>query len=415
MPFFGHTIIFTVFIQVVYVASKSDETCNINQSSEPSCSDTDEKKENKFRKSFSEYLTNYNEAQNNFKTATCHTEKSSKLHCEYERIIEKEINQYEKITKSMVDEARKIASHPVTYVNINGTLYRSKADCLFPARCQGVEHFLLKLSPKLPDFEIVVNNHDWPYAKKRHHSSPIPLFSFSKTSEYWDLFYPAWTFWAGGPAISKYPTGLGRWDLMRKNLLLSAQKWPWENKLSTAFFRGSRTSSERDNVVLLSREKPNLIDAAYTKNQAWKSKADTLGEDPSPEVSLEDHCKFKYLFNFRGVAASFRLKHLFMCKSLVLHVGQDWLEFFYPAMKPWVHYIPVDPKATQRNIEDLLDFLHSHEEIAKNISQKGHLFVKDFLNMQDVEAYWVELLTKYAQKLSFKPTIDNTLMKKLTK
>ena len=46
------------------------------------------------------------------------------------------------------------------------------------------------------------------------------------------------------------------------------------------------------------------------------------GEDPSPEVSLEDHCKFKYLFNFRGVAASFRLKHLFMCKSLVLHVGQ---------------------------------------------------------------------------------------------
>ena len=65
---------------------------------------------------------------------------------------------------------------------------------------------------------------------------------------------------------------------MRKNLLLSAKKWPWSKKLSTAFFRGSRTSSERDNVVLLSRDKPDLIDAAYTKNQAWKSKADTLGK-----------------------------------------------------------------------------------------------------------------------------------------
>ena len=68
--------------------------------------------------------------------------------------------------KSMINEARKLASHPITYININGTLYRSKADCLFPARCQGVEHFLLKLSSKLPDFEIVLNNHDWPYAKK---------------------------------------------------------------------------------------------------------------------------------------------------------------------------------------------------------------------------------------------------------
>ena len=49
----------------------------------------------------------------------------------------------------------------------------------------------------------------------------------------------------------------------------------------------------------------------------------------------------RYLFNFRGVAASFRFKHLFFCKSVVFHVGEDWLEFFYPAMKPWVHYIPV--------------------------------------------------------------------------
>ena len=49
----------------------------------------------------------------------------------------------------------------------------------------------------------------------------------------------------------------------------------------------------------------------------------------------------RYLFNFRGVAASFRYKHLFLCKSLVFHVGDAWLEFFYRALRPWVHYIPV--------------------------------------------------------------------------
>jgi len=49
----------------------------------------------------------------------------------------------------------------------------------------------------------------------------------------------------------------------------------------------------------------------------------------------------RYLFNFRGVAASFRLKHLFLCHSLVFHVGSEWEEFFYPALRPWVHYVPV--------------------------------------------------------------------------
>ena len=44
------------------------------------------------------------------------------------------------------------------------------------------------------------------------------LFSLQTSDEY-DIMYPAWTFWEGGPAVYPiYPTGLGRWDLMRKEL-----------------------------------------------------------------------------------------------------------------------------------------------------------------------------------------------------
>ena len=35
----------------------------------------------------------------------------------------------------------------------------------------------------------------------------------------------------------------------------------------------SRTSAERDPLVLFSRKHPDLAEAAYTKNQAYKSKA----------------------------------------------------------------------------------------------------------------------------------------------
>ena len=67
---------------------------------------------------------------------------------------------------------------------------------------------------------------------------------------------------------------------------------------------------------------------------------------------------FRYLFNFRGVAASFRFKHLFLCDSVVFHVGDEWKEFFYPAMRPWVHYIPVPNDLS--NARFVLAILHSN-------------------------------------------------------
>lgn len=92
-----------------------------------------------------------------------------------------------------------------------------------------------------------------------------------QTEDYLDIMYPAWAFWEGGPAIKLYPRGLGHWDQHRKSIHAAAQKWPWSHKHARAFFRGSRTNNERDSLVLLSREEPDLVDAAYTKNQAWKS------------------------------------------------------------------------------------------------------------------------------------------------
>jgi Glycosyl transferase family 90 len=40
---------------------------------------------------------------------------------------------------------------------------------------------------------------------------------FYQVREHWDIMYPAWTFWEGGPAVWPiYPTGLGRWDFQRQ-------------------------------------------------------------------------------------------------------------------------------------------------------------------------------------------------------
>ncbi|KAJ8003725.1 hypothetical protein DPEC_G00151340 [Dallia pectoralis] len=293
--------------------------------------------------------------------------------------------------------SRGVGTH---YQIIDHKLYREE-NCMFPARCSGVEHFILQVIDRLPDVEMVVNVRDYPQVPGWVQPT-LPVLSFSKTADYQDIMYPAWTFWEGGPAVWPiYPTGLGRWDLMRDNLKQSAAEWPWRRKESKGFFRGSRTSPERDPLVLLSREAPDLVDAEYTKNQAWKSEKDTLGRPPAKEIPLVDHCQYKYLFNFRGVAASFRLKHLFLCGSLVFHVGEEWLEFFYPQLVPWVHYIPV--KQDLSDLRQLLQFVKENDAAAQEIAVRGQKFILDHLRMEDVSCYWERLLTEFGRLLTYRP------------
>lgn len=66
----------------------------------------------------------------------------------------------------------------------------------------------------------MINVADPPRIYKRGMHNPTPLFSFSRTKkDHADIMYPAWTFWAGGPAVWPIePTGLGRWDVKRENL-----------------------------------------------------------------------------------------------------------------------------------------------------------------------------------------------------
>lgn len=308
------------------------------------------------------------------------------------------------ITAELVERSK---PRGVLYQVVNHRLYRTK-ECMFPFRCLGVEHFILKLVDELPDMEFVLNTRDWPQAHRR--LEPLPVFSFSKTRDYADIMYPAWTFWAGGPAISLYPTGIGRWDLQRDIITKAAERsWTWDKKKPVGFFRGSRTSSERDPLILLSRSKPDLVDAQYTKNQAWKSDHDTLGLPAAKEVRFEDHCQYKYLFNFRGVAASFRLKHLFLCKSLVLHVGDEWLEFFYPRLKPWVHYVPVGVDLDE--VEELLEFAKENDEVVRAIAERGYEFIWSHLRMEDVQCYWRRLLKRYAELLRYKVVRDKSLVR----
>ncbi len=66
------------------------------------------------------------------------------------------------------------------YQIIGQKLYR-ESFCLFPSRCSGIEHFILKVIKDLPDMELIINNRDWPQVS-RHFGKVLPILSFSKVT-----------------------------------------------------------------------------------------------------------------------------------------------------------------------------------------------------------------------------------------
>ncbi|KAH8295135.1 hypothetical protein KR018_007704, partial [Drosophila ironensis] len=319
------------------------------------------------------------------------------------RTIEKDLEPFEAgITPAMMRQSKRLGT---AYKVIGGRIYRH-GNCSHPVRCAIVEDVLAEIAGDLPDVEFVLNVCDWP---KVHFLSGLsgPVFSYSTTALHLDIMCPAWSFWTiSGPLLQHYPHGLGRWDWMRKHLAAKAARIPWQSKKSVGFFRGSRSSTERDSVVMASKTYPHLVDAQYTHIVADRSIPRNLVADPAEELPLVEHCQYKYLFNIRGVSASFRLRHILLCRSLVLHVGEQWQEFFYDQLKPWVHYVPVASNAAVEDLAKLVTYLREHDDLAEEIAERGHEFVWQHLRMDDVRCYWRRLLQEYAKLLTYQVKLE---------
>jgi len=173
----------------------------------------------------------------------------------YRRQIDSDLEPFSMkgISRLLIETAKGFGVH---YQVIDGHLYR-QSPCLFEARCRGVDHFLVQAVRGLPDLEFVLNEYDHP--KVPRNGPVIPIFSFSKSDQYRDILYPAWSFWEGGPAISLHPQGIGRWDLLGQSIYRRGNNISWEHKKPIAFFRGSRTSHVRDPLIILSRRRPDLV------------------------------------------------------------------------------------------------------------------------------------------------------------
>jgi hypothetical protein len=186
---------------------------------------------------------------------------------------------------------------------------------------------------------------------------------------------------------------------------------PWEKRQNIAFWRGNSTDKgytmenypqrPRFQISLLSKNFPQYVDAGLIKivPDDLASHFRSLGVIKN-FASIAEHLPYKYLPVLDGWMCTYPgYQWRLMSGSLPMKQESDEMQYFYPQLKPFVHYVPI-----KHDMSDLIEkviWANLHDAECKKIAQNARSFAKDNLMPNDIYAYFYWVLEKYASCQAF--------------
>jgi len=295
------------------------------------------------------------------------------------------------------------------------------------ATLQALQAFLREKEITLPDVELLLNTGDGPvfssipmsgsfldssfilgHSRLTSHTNwpgttpnprVLPLFSFQKTASCFDILFPY-------PSLFRSPTNNGQAS--------------WTDKVPKLVWRGTQTGGFYDKTNWHTFARTRLVamcsDTAYGRSLcdagfsgfsqiASDAKVDLFSnfrEYMKSPIPLEMMSRYKYIASIDGNGWASRFSSLLHSNSVVLKQQSPWFEFFYRALRPYEHYIPIS--ASLEDVFDVVEWLKSNDGFACKIGEQGKKFASQYLDSDSITLYVVELLRRYATLLRYNVT-----------
>ena len=203
---------------------------------------------------------------------------------------------------------------------------------------------------RLPDLELMVNLGDWPLVKLKYKG--IPMFSWCGSKDTLDMVFPTYELTEASLEC------MGRQSLDTL-AALAKNKVPWDEKREQLFWRGRDSRQERLDLVRLSKEHPENINASITAFFFFRDQEKELGRHAY--VSFFDFFDYKYQMNLDGKVAAYRMPFLLAGGSLVFKADSSYYEHFYRSLTPWKHFVPV--KADLSDLLEKIQWAKDHDQV----------------------------------------------------
>jgi len=355
---------------------------------------------------------------------------SDKLPWQWEADVRDQLDPWVHISKERVDLAEKAIERSVTAFRaqvIDGRLYVTDVRALWFARQYTASAKLTLLAVlrnfkgQIPDLDIVVNQGDYPVVilpknvdhLRRLYGDVAPfalIFSPTSGPATLDLKWPDFSFMPpSGPHELKTP----RWDIARASVLRAGSLIAWENKLDFAAWTGNTQAMPRQRLAKVARDHPEdlFVNSVFFKTPPGRlsCQQEGLGDKGGYQadkcsMSFEELCRYKYLVNVGSNGYANKLKYLFLCNSVVLHVsdGSPNKEFFEAHLVAGMHYYAVK---TPEDVPEAVRYLRDNPTVAQSIAAAGtkRMSTMDFY---EVTHYLATMFKEYGQRMNYKPVPD---------
>lgn len=192
---------------------------------------------------------------------------------------------------------------------------------------------------------------------------------------------------------------------------------PWEKKKEAAMWRGSLTdvglpgdyspdlkNCPRFKISQLSVQYPDQVNAGISQAESPKTITILSHEHLiRSAASKGDHLEYKYLPVLDGHMCTYPgYQWRLLSNSVALKQESDQIQWFYGALKPYEHYIPI-----KNDLSDLLSqiaWAKAHDEEVQQISKRAQEFARTHLMPGNQYVYLFKVLERYAalQKINFR-------------
>jgi len=258
----------------------------------------------------------------------------------------------------------------------------------------------------LPDVDFLTSlwdSYDNPLFLEKTH---CPVFTICKQKgNRWGVLYPELRFFSYRQRLFNDIT----WASVHS---------PWQQKRDKAFWRGMTSGGyyskygwdlkPRSRLVLLSKEHPHLIDAAFTSPYDLQDDVKMWMEHYGlfkPWQYPADNVQYKYLVSIDGNTFASNFWWQLLSNCAVLKSDSSFIEWFYKGMDAYAHYIPYALDLS--DFQEKIAWARTHDQEVKKIAEEGSLFAKEYLTNEMLVVYFYKLLLAYAELQKFSEGIPS--------
>ena len=188
--------------------------------------------------------------------------------------------------------------------------------------------------------------------------------------------------------------------------------WDWSRRQNRAVWRGKATDDAgmRRRAVLLSRRRPDLLDATFSERGGTGVPAAAAAALPrgaanaSAYLTWEEAQAYRATLVLDGATLADRLPFLLFSGAAVLKQASPLREGFYRYLEPYVNFVPV--AADLSDLEAQLEWALANTSRLRAIADAGAALAMRHLSRRAQLCHWSQLLGAYGRLLRGPVVLD---------